>query len=57
MPRMLGRSRLAILGPAAVVLTFLAAACDTMTSGPSSAVTSQFARDVTLPDVQNQLVT
>jgi Domain of unknown function (DUF5666) len=57
MPRMLGRSRLPILGPAAVVLTFLAAACDTMTSGPSSAVTSQFSREVTLPDVQNQLVT
>jgi len=57
MPRMLGRSRLAILGPAAVVLTFLAAACDTMTSGPSSTVTSQFSREVTLPDVQNQLVT
>jgi hypothetical protein len=57
MPRMLGRSRLTILGPAAVVLTFLAAACDTMTSGPGSAVTSQFSREVTLPDIQNQLVT
>jgi Domain of unknown function (DUF5666) len=58
MPRMFGgRSRLAILGPAAVVLAFLAAACDTMTSGPGSAVTSQFSREATLPDVQNLLVT
>ena len=58
MPRMfVGRSRLAILGPAVVVVTFFAAACDTMTSGPGSAVTTQFSREATLPDVQNQLVT
>ena len=57
MPCMLGRARSAILGPAAVVVTFLVAACNNMTSGPSSAVMSQFSRDATLPDVQNQLVT
>ena len=58
MPRLFeGRSRLAILGPAAIVVTCFAAACDNMTSGPSSAVTTQFSREVTLPDVQNQLVT
>ena len=57
MPRMFGgRSRLGILGPAAVIVPFLVTACDNTTSGPRSALPTQFSADVTLPDVQNQLV-
>ncbi len=58
MPRLLGgRSRLAILGPAAVLCTFLVTACDNTSSGPRSALPVQFSRDVSLPDFQSQLVT
>ena len=58
MPRMFGgRSRLRVLGPAAVFVTFLVTACDNTSSGPRSALPAQFSHDVSLPDVQNQLVT
>jgi hypothetical protein len=52
-----GRVRLASLGPAVVFVTFLVAACDNTSSGPRSALPAQFSHDVSLPDVQNQLVT
>ncbi len=57
MPRLFGgRSRLALLGPATVFVTFLVTACDNTSSGPRSALV-QFSHDVSLPDVQSQLVT
>lgn len=56
MPRLFGgRSPFAILGPAAVVLSFLATACDNTSSGPRSALPAQFSHDVSLPDLQTQL--
>lgn len=56
MPRMFGRrSRLAILGPAAVLASVLATACDNASSGPRSALPAQFSHDVSLPDLPTQL--
>ena len=56
MPRMFGgRSRLASLGPAAVLIAFFVTACDNSSSGPRSASPIQFSREVTLPDLQTQL--
>ena len=49
------RPRLAVAGAAA--LTFLVSACDNTSSGPRSALPAQFARTVSLPDLQNQLGT
>src|SRR5437879_6395760 len=56
MPRMLGgRSRLASLGPAALLVAFFVTACDNTSSGPRSASPIQFSRVVSLPDLQTQL--
>ncbi|HVH68427.1 MAG TPA: hypothetical protein VM716_11200 [Gemmatimonadales bacterium] len=58
MPRPLGgRSRLAILGPAAACTAFLVTACDNTSSGPRSVLPVQFSHEVSLPDLHNQLVT
>ena len=50
------RPRLAVAG-AVVLFTFLVTACDNTSSGPRSGLPVQFAHLVSLPDLQNQLVT
>src|SRR4029077_13869636 len=50
-----GRSRLASLGPAAVLIAFIVTACDNTSSGPRSASPIQLSRVVSLPDLQTQL--